>query len=127
MPIVWIARLLGIPIKHRIAGSDILEALKNSPGRVPLKVFFFGATESVAAAAAKALNGSQAALECVGWACPGFGSIDELSEDKYIDAINSSNADFLVAALGAKKGQLWLTAKPPPASDPDPRSPRSDH
>ena len=28
MPIVWIARLIGIPIKRRIAGSDIFEALK---------------------------------------------------------------------------------------------------
>ena len=31
MPIVWIARLLGIPIKKRIAGSDIFEALKSRP------------------------------------------------------------------------------------------------
>src|SRR5271168_1057819 len=28
MPIVWIARLMGLPIKHRIAGSDIFETLK---------------------------------------------------------------------------------------------------
>ena len=33
MPIVWIARLMGIPIKHRIAGSDIFEALKARPIR----------------------------------------------------------------------------------------------
>jgi N-acetylglucosaminyldiphosphoundecaprenol N-acetyl-beta-D-mannosaminyltransferase len=31
-----------------------------------------------------------------------------LSEDRYIDQINASNADFLMAALGAKNGQLWL-------------------
>jgi len=109
MPIVWIARLMGIPIKHRIAGSDIFEALKaRARSERPLKVFLFGATESVAAAAAKALNIKPATLYCAGWICPGFGTIDELSEDKYIDKINSSNADFLVAALGATKGQLWL-------------------
>src|SRR5450432_2707293 len=35
MPIVWIARLLGVPIKKRIAGADIFEALKSvqSPTR----------------------------------------------------------------------------------------------
>jgi N-acetylglucosaminyldiphosphoundecaprenol N-acetyl-beta-D-mannosaminyltransferase len=27
MPIIWIARLLGIPIKRRVAGSDIFPAL----------------------------------------------------------------------------------------------------
>ena len=34
--------------------------------------------------------------------------MQQLSEDHYIDQINASNADFLVAALGAKKGQVWL-------------------
>ncbi len=109
MPIVWIARLLGIPIRRRIAGSDIFEALKAGSGALqPLKVFLFGATESVAAAAAQTLNSGSPALSCVGWACPGFGTVDEMSTDRFIDQINASGADFLVAALGAKKGQLWL-------------------
>lgn len=109
MPIVWIARLTGIPIKHRIGGSNVFEELKSRRNsEPPLKVFLFGATESVAAAAARALNVNPAALSCVGWACPGFGSLEELSADPLIDRVNSSNANFLVAALGAKKGQLWL-------------------
>jgi N-acetylglucosaminyldiphosphoundecaprenol N-acetyl-beta-D-mannosaminyltransferase len=107
-PIVWIARLTGIPIKQRIAGSDIFEALKAQPRpEGPLKVFLFGAKESVVAAAARTLN-STAGLSCVGWICPGWGSVDELSQKRFIDQINSSSADFLVAALGANKGQLWL-------------------
>jgi N-acetylglucosaminyldiphosphoundecaprenol N-acetyl-beta-D-mannosaminyltransferase len=109
MPIVWIARLMGIPIKNRIAGSDIFEALKARPSsEPPLRVFLFGATESVAATAARMLNAGPPALRCVGWACPGFGTIEEMSSDQFIDKINLSNADFLVAALGANKGQLWL-------------------
>jgi N-acetylglucosaminyldiphosphoundecaprenol N-acetyl-beta-D-mannosaminyltransferase len=108
MPIVWIARLMGIPIRQRIAGSDIFTTLQTSfrYQRV-LKVFLFGATEKVAGAAARTLN-ANTALECIGWICPGFGTVDELSQDRYIDEINSSKADFLVIALNAKKGQLWL-------------------
>ena len=57
MPIVWIARLMGIPIKNRIAGSDIFEALKvRARPEGPLKVFLFGAKDSVAEAAARTLN-----------------------------------------------------------------------
>ena len=109
MPIIWIARLIGIPIKRRIPGSDIFEALKAWPrSGPPLKIVLFGATEPVAAAASKRLNYNSVRLNCVGWVCPGFGGVDELSRDQFIDQINSSNADFLVAALGAKKGQLWL-------------------
>jgi N-acetylglucosaminyldiphosphoundecaprenol N-acetyl-beta-D-mannosaminyltransferase len=107
-PIVWIARFMGIPIKHRIAGSDIFETLKTwpHPGR-PLKVFLFGAQENVAAAAAGRIN-LTTRLRCVGWACPGWGNVDELSQKIFIDKINSSRADFLVASLSAAKGQLWV-------------------
>jgi len=107
MPIVWIAQLLGIPVNRRTAGSDMVEALKTEPRNKPLNIFLFGATESAAAAAAKTLDAGLN-LKCVGWVCPKFGSVSELSADHLIDEINSSGADFLMAALGAVKGQLWL-------------------
>lgn len=109
MPIVWIARLMGIPIKRRTAGSDIFAALKTRPlSTPPIKIFLFGSTEGVAAAAAKTLNAGSTSMSCVGWACPGFGTLDDLSQEQFIEEINSSKADFLVVALGAEKGQLWL-------------------
>ncbi len=107
MPIIWIARLIGIPIKRRIAGSDIFESLKSRAGD-PLKIFLFGSTDDVAAKAAERINSGNAGLKCAGWTCPGFVNVQQLSEDRHIDRINASNADFLVAALGAKKGQVWL-------------------
>jgi N-acetylglucosaminyldiphosphoundecaprenol N-acetyl-beta-D-mannosaminyltransferase len=109
MPIIWIARLMGIPIKKRIAGSDIFEALKTEYGAShPLKAFLLGCAEGVAAAASRALNGQPSGLYCVGWLFSGFGSADEMSRDDIIDTINSSGADLLVASLGNQKGHLWL-------------------
>ena len=109
MPIVWLGRLLGVPIKERVAGSDIFSALKSlrSPER-PLKLFLFGGNEGVAAAAAAALEAAPSGVACVGWQYPGFHSVEELSHDSVIDPINASSADFLVVCLGSKKGQLWL-------------------
>ena len=109
MPIVWMSRLLGIPIKARLAGADIFEALKST--LVPsqrLKIFFFGGAEGVGEAACEKLNSESAGLTCVGSYYPGFGTIDEMSTNDIIDTINASNADFLIAALGAKRGQAWL-------------------
>jgi len=109
MAIIWIARLLGLPFKERVAGSDMLEALKQKYDRVPrLKVFLFGGAEGIADAAAKALSQSPSGLSCVGFINPGFGTIEELSQDHIIGRINASDADFLIAALSAGKGQLWL-------------------
>jgi N-acetylglucosaminyldiphosphoundecaprenol N-acetyl-beta-D-mannosaminyltransferase len=105
-PILWIARLLGVPIKQRIAGSDIFGALKLSSK--PLKVFFFGGAEGVAAAAARALNSGPGKLCCVGTFNPGFRSVDDMSRGDIIERINASGAEFLVVAVSARKGQLWL-------------------
>ena len=109
MAIVWIARLLGIPVKTRITGCDIFYALKaRHTGAHPLKVFLFGGAEGVGAAASRTLNAQPVGLRCAGVFYPGFCSVEEMSRDDIIDYINSSGADFLVASLGARKGQSWL-------------------
>ena len=109
MPIVWIARLIGLPIRQRIAGSDIFDMLKARRHFVrPLKVFLFGGPEGIATAAARALNGASGGLTCVGAMYPGYGTVDRMSTDEIIDTINASGADFLAVALSAGKGQAWL-------------------
>ena len=48
VPIVWIARLLGIPINRRVAGSDIFEALKSRDKLShPSRIFLFEWTRKV--------------------------------------------------------------------------------
>jgi N-acetylglucosaminyldiphosphoundecaprenol N-acetyl-beta-D-mannosaminyltransferase len=109
MPIVWIARLMGLPIRSRIAGSDIFEALKRRQrGGRRLKVFLFGGGAGVATAAAEAMNSGGSGICCVGALFPGFGSVEEMSPTAVLEEINASRADFLLAALGARKGQAWL-------------------
>jgi N-acetylglucosaminyldiphosphoundecaprenol N-acetyl-beta-D-mannosaminyltransferase len=109
MPIVWIAKLLGIPIKERVAGSDVFDELRSDiSGRGRLRVFLFGGQEGLAAAVAAKLNAEEGGLQSVGAISPGFGSIEEMSSDEIIDTISSSGAQFLVVSLGVKKGQAWL-------------------
>ena len=108
-PLIWIARLLNIPLPERIAGSDIIEELiENRKGNKPLKVFFFGGQDGVAEQACKKLNLSSKGLSCAGFYNPGFGTLDEMSTPNIIDVINQSDADFIIVSLGAKKGQSWI-------------------
>jgi N-acetylglucosaminyldiphosphoundecaprenol N-acetyl-beta-D-mannosaminyltransferase len=109
MPIVWLARLLGVQIAERVAGSDLYAALKSKRDRAkPLSVYFFGGPEGIAARACKILNAENAGLTCVGSFSPGFGSVDDMSTDGIINKLNATKADILIVALGAKKGQSWL-------------------
>ena len=109
MPLIWIAKLLGIPIRERVTGADLFESLKLAEGRRRrLRVFLFGGADGLAEMVCKNLNASNIGMECVGALYPGFGTIDEMSTNHVIDAINSSGADLLAVFLGAEKAQTWL-------------------
>lgn len=107
MPIIWMARLLGLPLPERVAGSTLFDRLR-CQAALPIKVFFFGAPDGVAAKAGVVLNQEQGRMTCVGARSPGFGTIAEMSTPALIDEINAAKPDFLVVALGAKRGQAWI-------------------
>lgn len=107
MPVVWLARLLGLPVTTRVAGSTVFEKLRVQRAK-PLKVFFFGGPDGVAQQASDALNASPGGMRCVGAYSPGFGTLAEMSTPAIIEQINASGADLLVVALGAKRGQAWI-------------------
>lgn len=111
MPILWIARLMGVPIRHRVAGADLFERLRLTARPVngrTVKVYFFGGPSGAAEAAREKINARAGLLECVGGESPGFGPVEAMSQPAQIERINASGADFLVAAIGAQKGQAWL-------------------
>lgn len=107
MPLIWVARLMGVPLPERVAGSTMFERLRHASGS-PIKVFFFGGPDGVAKKAGHRLNEEAGGASCVGDAAPGFGSIEDMSAAPYIDCINASGAEFLVVSLGAQKGQAWI-------------------
>jgi N-acetylglucosaminyldiphosphoundecaprenol N-acetyl-beta-D-mannosaminyltransferase len=107
MPLVWMARLLAVPITQRVAGSDLFAQLGKGL-TAPLRVYFFGGAPGVAQTACQRLNEAAPGLVCAGFESPGFGSIADMSGDQSIEKINASRPDFLVVSLGAKKGQAWI-------------------
>lgn len=107
MPVIWLARWLGIPIRERVAGSSLFEALRTDVA-ARLSVYFFGGPDGVAEAACRMLDSEAGGLVSAGFQSPGFASVDALSGADRIDAINASGADFLVVSLGACKGQAWI-------------------
>jgi N-acetylglucosaminyldiphosphoundecaprenol N-acetyl-beta-D-mannosaminyltransferase len=109
MPLIWIARLLGLPIRERVAGSELFEKMvEQLETDRKIKVFFFGGADGIAEKASAEINANSKSVRCVGTLNPGFGTIEQMSSDTVIDRINASGADFLVVALGAQKGQEWL-------------------
>ena len=110
VPLLAMAKLLGVPVPSRVAGSDLFDALRRRPGFAgrKLKVFFFGGRDGAAESAAAAVNKEDRGVEATGWRNPGFGDVESMSDAATIDAINAANPDFVVVALGAAKGHAWV-------------------
>ena len=93
MPLIWIAKLLRLPIEERVAGSDLFSRLKARTD-ARLRVFLFGGTGELAAKVGEKLNTENCGLECVGVLNPGFSSVEELSSAEIINQIKLSGAIY---------------------------------
>lgn len=63
-PIIWMSKLLGIPIRQRVAGSNLFETLSQEKRR-KMKVYFLGGPDGVAKEASERLNQHSTALTCM--------------------------------------------------------------
>jgi N-acetylglucosaminyldiphosphoundecaprenol N-acetyl-beta-D-mannosaminyltransferase len=70
MPIVWVAKLLRVPLRVRVAGSSLFERLQQASSETALNVFFFGAPDGVAEQACHRVNASRGGVCCVGYESP---------------------------------------------------------
>jgi N-acetylglucosaminyldiphosphoundecaprenol N-acetyl-beta-D-mannosaminyltransferase len=111
-PVVWLARQLGMPLKERVAGSDLFERLRRdkSGDAKPIRVFFFGGRDGAAEAACMVLAAEGGRIIPAGWHNPGFGSVEDMTTADIQAKINAAKPDFVLVALGAAKGQAWIEA-----------------
>lgn len=108
MPLVWVAKLLGVPLKERVAGSTLFDELSCRSRNKKIRVYFFGGQQGVAERAHKQLNETSEGMLSCGFFDPGFVSIEQMSDRDILHAINTAKPDLIVVALGAKKGQAWI-------------------
>lgn len=108
MPLIWAAKLMGVPVRDRVAGSGMFERLWHAASSEPIKLFFFGGADGVAARASGRINAQPRGLKCVGHESPGFGSVEAMSSDDRIERINATGAEFIVVSIGVAKGQAWI-------------------
>jgi len=99
------ARLLGRPLRERVAGSDLIWRLAERGAECGWRVFMLGAGEGVAAQAAAKLCARYPALRIVGvWS----GSPAASEQDSLVARVNASEAQLLWVAYGAPAQDLWI-------------------
>ncbi|MDM0763066.1 WecB/TagA/CpsF family glycosyltransferase [Clostridium perfringens] len=109
MPLIWISKIKGNPIKEKISGSDFFPRLCEMAAKKGYSLFLLGAAEGVAAKAAKNLTRKYKGLNIVGTYSPSYGFEKKDEEiNNIIKIINKSKPDILAVGLGAPKQEKFL-------------------
>ena len=105
MPVVWAARLLGKPLKERVAGIDLFEALMRRAAERGWRVFLLGARPEVVHDVAAFYVRRYPGLVLAG-ARDGYWQAEE--EAGVARTIAASRADLLFVAISSPKKEQFL-------------------
>jgi N-acetylglucosaminyldiphosphoundecaprenol N-acetyl-beta-D-mannosaminyltransferase len=107
MAIVWAARMLGEPLRTRVAGADLVPALAERAAGEHLRLALYGAAPGVADRAARVLTERTPGAEV--WADPGpvFGDVAELT-DRDVEALAGARPDIACIAFGNPKQERFI-------------------
>jgi len=110
MPLVWMSRLLGAPIKEKVAGSDLVFKLCKTASIEGYTIFLLGSLNNIALKAKKRLEAFYPQIKIVGAFSPSFGFDKNDSELKeIIKMINKSEPDILFVGLGSPKQEFFIS------------------
>jgi N-acetylglucosaminyldiphosphoundecaprenol N-acetyl-beta-D-mannosaminyltransferase len=110
IPLLWLARLQGTPMKNRVSGADFVAEYCRTAVQEGRRVFFLGGMDGVAQSAADVLQRRFPGLIVAGAHSPSWG-FDQKDEEtrQIVEMIKSRRPDVVFVAAGAPKQEKWLS------------------
>lgn len=105
--VVMASKILGTPLKEKVAGIDFAEGVLSLSEILGKKVFFLGGKSNVAEMAKENLLGRYPDLIIVG-THDGYFEKTGAENDAVLHEINTSGAEVLFVCLGAPAQEKWL-------------------
>jgi N-acetylglucosaminyldiphosphoundecaprenol N-acetyl-beta-D-mannosaminyltransferase len=108
--IVLAAKILNLPIKERVAGSEFFLTLSDMAEKNGgLKYFFLGSREDVLQRIRERLNAEYPSIEVCGTYSPPYKEeFDDDDNKTMIDLINKAKPDVLWVGMTAPKQEKWI-------------------
>ena len=104
--LVYAAKILGNPLKERVAGFDLVMKLLEGLPKSGKTAYLFGSAPGVAIEAKNKLEEKFPGINICGTA---NGFFDEKREREIIDEINALKPDLLLVCLGSPKQEKWIS------------------
>ena len=104
-PVVWASRLLGQPLRARVTGVDLFDALIVRCAERGYRPFLLGARQGVVERAAEVLRAQHPGLQIAGF-CNGYWKPEE--EESVVEKIRAARPDILFVAMSSPKKEFFL-------------------
>jgi N-acetylglucosaminyldiphosphoundecaprenol N-acetyl-beta-D-mannosaminyltransferase len=105
MPVVWASRLLGKPLKERVTGVDLFEALMARAAQKGWRVFLLGAREEVVSGVARLYPARYPGLTIAGYR---NGYWSKPKEEEVVAQISAARPDILFVAISSPTKEAFL-------------------
>ena len=110
MPLVWLSRMLGYPLRERVTGSDMVPRLLAICGEAGHGVYFFGSDIDTLQEAREIVEQRYPGLRVVGMDSPPVGAVIEWNNEELCARMRASGAKLLLVCLGCPKQERWICA-----------------
>ncbi len=105
--VLWAAQRLGQPLKERVTGIDLMQAICDLASDGRIGIYLFGAAPGVAGLAADKLKLRYPDIRICGVK---NGYFNDAETPQIVAEINEKKPDVLFVALGAPKQEKWIKA-----------------
>jgi N-acetylglucosaminyldiphosphoundecaprenol N-acetyl-beta-D-mannosaminyltransferase len=108
MPILWAARLMGVRLKERVSGVDLVPRLAQLSSERGYRIFLLGASEESSERAAEFLKRRYPGVCIVGRYSPPLTPLEQMDHEAILAKINRARPEILLVAMGNPKQEKWL-------------------
>jgi N-acetylglucosaminyldiphosphoundecaprenol N-acetyl-beta-D-mannosaminyltransferase len=110
MPLVWLSRWFGVPLRERVAGSDMVPQLLEICARLGHPVYFLGSDLTTLQEAKGIVEARYPGLTVAGLDSPPMGAVVEWDNEELCRRMRASGARLLLVCLGCPKQERWICA-----------------
>src|ERR1044071_2326401 len=104
-PVIWVSKILGRPLKERVTGIDLFDALMARCAESGVRPYLVGARREVTEKAVDVLKSRYPKLQLAGWR-DGYWGQEE--EPQVVMEIKKVQPDILCVAIGSPKQEIFL-------------------
>jgi N-acetylglucosaminyldiphosphoundecaprenol N-acetyl-beta-D-mannosaminyltransferase len=106
MPLVWVGRLRGHALRHRVTGSELMASFCQETGGA-YRHFFYGGAPGIAGKLAQTLHGKYG-IKVAGIYTPPFRPLTTAEEKELAAMVEQSAPDVVWVGLSTPKQEKWM-------------------